>query len=56
MSTETPNSEQDDPSNSEQDDPSKEVSGKAKVVWDPLTSSDWDNQKPNSEAIVRIKR
>lgn len=24
--------------------------------WDPFTSSDWDNQKPTSEAILRIKR
>lgn len=26
------------------------------VKWDPFSSTDWDNQKPSSEAIVRIKR
>lgn len=26
------------------------------IPWDPFTSSDWDKQKPTSEAIVRIKR
>ncbi len=39
-----------------EEDSSKEVSGKEKVAWDPFVSSDWDNQKPSSEAIVRIKR
>ena len=26
------------------------------VLWDPLSPSDWDQQKPSSEAVVRIKR
>ena len=26
------------------------------TVWDPLLASDWDHQKPSSEAIVRMKR
>ena len=24
-------------------------------TWDPMTSSDWDNETPSNEAIVRIK-
>ncbi len=40
----------------DEEDSSKEVSGKEKVAWDPFVSLDWDNQKPSSEAIVRIKR
>lgn len=26
-----------------------------KVPWDPMTSSDWDKEKPSAEAIIRIK-
>ena len=26
------------------------------MTWDPLLASDWDHQKPSSEAIVRMKR
>ena len=26
------------------------------IVWDPMLSTDWNNQRPTSEAIVRIKR
>lgn len=26
-----------------------------KVSWDPMTSPDWDKEKPSADAIVRIK-
>ena len=26
------------------------------VLWDPLTSADWDRERPTKEALVRIKR
>lgn len=28
----------------------------ADVLWDPLTSADWDRERHTKEALVRIKR
>ena len=28
----------------------------SQIPWDPMTSSDWDNEKHTPEAIIRIKR
>ena len=33
-----------------------EAKGIKDILWDPFFPSDWDQQKPSSEAIVRIKR
>ena len=38
------------------DDHKDEEIGVHNIVWDPFLSTDWNSQKPTSEAIVRIKR
>lgn len=36
--------------------PSKLIVVTSEMVWDPLSSPDWDKESHTREAIVRIKR
>ena len=38
------------------DEDKQQKPGVHDAPWDPFTSTDWDKQRPTSEAIVRIKR